>query len=70
MRVYYRRIHTAREKIMNNTELLKGLGLGIALGCTISMAMSSGKRKRKKCKHHTIRAVGDVVDNVTDMFGL
>ncbi|MCL2841870.1 MAG: hypothetical protein FWE28_00160 [Oscillospiraceae bacterium] len=55
---------------MNNTELLKGLGLGIALGCTISMAMSSGKRKRKKCKHHTIRAVGDVVDNVTDMFGL
>ena len=55
---------------MNNTELLKGLGLGLALGCTISMAMSSGKRKRRKSKNHAIRAVGEVVDNVTDMFGL
>ena len=55
---------------MNNTDLLKGVGLGIALGCTISMAVSSGKRKRKKCKHHTIRAIGDVVDNVTGMIGL
>ena len=55
---------------MNNTELLKGLGLGIALGCTISIAMSSGKRKHKKRKNQTIHAIGEVVDNVTDMFGL
>jgi len=54
---------------MNNTELLKGVGLGVALGCSISMVMSSGKRKRKKNKNDTIRAVGDVVDNVTDMLG-
>ena len=52
---------------MNNMDLIRGIGIGLVVGGTLSMALSSGKRRRKKCKHHTIRAIGDVVDNVTDM---
>jgi len=53
----------------NNTDLMKGIGIGLIAGCAIRMAMGAEKRKRKKCKNHTIRAIGDVVDNVTDMLG-
>ena len=56
--------------ISNHMDLLKGIGIGLAVGGALSLAMSSGKRRRKKCKNHTIKALGEVVDNVTDMFGL
>jgi len=55
---------------MDHRDMLKGIGIGLALGSAISMAMSSGRRRKKKCKNHTIKAIGDVVDNVTDMMGL
>ena len=55
---------------MNHMDLIKGVGVGIALGGLICLALSSGKRRRKKCKNHTIKAIGEVVDNVTDMLGL
>ena len=54
---------------MNNKDLIKGISLGLLAGGAISIAVSSSKRKRKKCKHHTIKAIGDVVGNVTDMLG-
>lgn len=55
---------------MNNTELLKGIGIGLIAGGAIQIVLTSGKRKRKKCKNHTIRAIGEAVDNVTDMLGV
>ena len=55
---------------MSNMDLCKGIGIGLLIGGAISLAMSSGKRKRKRCKNHTIKALGEVVDNVTDMLGL
>ena len=55
---------------MSNMDLLKGLGIGLALGGLIGLSLTSGKRKRKKCKNHTIKAIGEVVDNVTDMLGM
>ena len=55
---------------MNNKELLKGIGIGLVAGGAISIAVTARGRKRKKCKNHTIRAIGDVVGNVTDMMGL
>ena len=55
---------------MNNKDLMKGLSLGLIAGGAISLALSTGKRRRKRCKNHTIRAIGDVVDNVTDMLGV
>ena len=54
---------------MNNMDLLKGFGIGVLAGGALTVALASGKRKRKKCKNHAIRAVGEVVDNVTDMLG-
>jgi len=55
---------------MNNTDLMRGIGIGLAVGSVIGLAMTSGKRRRRKCKNQTIKAVGEVVDNVTDMLGL
>jgi len=52
---------------MSSLDLLKGIGIGLVAGGAITMAVGSGKRKKRKNKHHTIRAIGDVVDNVTDM---
>ena len=55
---------------LQNRDILKGIGIGLAVGSAVSMAMSSGRRKRKRNKNHTIKAIGEVVDNVTDMMGL
>ena len=55
---------------MNNVDFMKGIGLGLIAGGAISIALTARGRRRKKCKNHTIRAIGDVVDNVTDMLGL
>ena len=59
-----------KESKMDHTDLMKGIGLGLVAGGIIGIAMTSRGRKRRKCKNHTIRAVGDVVGNVTDMLGL
>ena len=55
---------------MDNMKFLKGIGIGLVAGGAISIALTSGRRRRNKCKHHTIKAIGDVVGNVTDMLGL
>jgi len=56
---------------MNKMDICKGLGigLGIVAGCAFKLFLCSKKRKLKKRKHHAIRAFGQVVDHVTDMFG-
>ena len=54
---------------MNNMDLLKGIGIGLVTGSALSIAVASGRRRKRKCKNHTIKAIGDVVDNVTDMLG-
>ena len=55
---------------MNNRDLVRGIGIGLAVGGALSLAMTSGRRRRRRCKNQTIKAVGEVVDNVTDMLGL
>ena len=55
---------------MDNMDFIRGIGIGLVVGGAVSLALSSGKRKRKKCKHHTIKALGEVVDNMTDMLGV
>ena len=54
---------------MDNKDLIRGIGIGLIASGVIGIALISGKRRRRKCKNHTIRAVGEVVDNVTDMLG-
>lgn len=53
----------------NHAELIKGIAIGLATGCVLKMALGAEGRRRKKCKNHTIRAIGDVVGNVTEMLG-
>lgn len=56
--------------MMKHMDLMRGIGIGLVAGGAISMALNSGRRRRKKCRNHTIKAVGDVVGNVTDMLGM
>lgn len=55
---------------MKNADFIRGIGVGLVTASALTMAMGSGKRKRKRTKNHTIKAIGDVVDNVTDLIGL
>jgi len=55
---------------MKHMDLMRGLGLGLLAGGAIGLVLTSGRRRRKRCKNHTIRAIGDVVGNVTDMLGV
>lgn len=57
-------------RMMKHMDLMRGIGIGLVAGGAISMALNSGRRRRKKCRNHTIKAVGDVVGNVTDMLGM
>jgi len=56
---------------MNKIDLWKGIGIGggIVAGCAFKMFLCSRKRRLKKSKHDAIRAFGQMVNNVTDMFG-
>jgi len=54
---------------MNNRDFIRGIGIGLIASGVVGVALTSGKRKRKKFKNHTIRAMGEVVDNVTDRLG-
>ncbi|MCL2827122.1 MAG: hypothetical protein FWD99_00090 [Oscillospiraceae bacterium] len=56
---------------MNKMDLWKGIGigLGIVAGCGLKMFLCSRRRKLNKKKHDAVRAFGQVVDNVTEMFG-
>ncbi|MCD7917399.1 MAG: hypothetical protein LUF84_02915 [Clostridiales bacterium] len=57
---------------MTKTNFLRGMGLGVAVGAAIGIAMTP-KRQRLLKNTHTgkaIRAVADVMDNITDAMGL
>lgn len=54
---------------MNHHDLIKGIGIGLVAGGALSIAVTSGGQKRRRKKGNTMRAVGEVVENVTDMFG-
>ena len=54
---------------MNNEGFIKGIGIGLVTGGIVGVVATSGRRRMKKCKNRTIKAIGDVVDNVTDMLG-
>ncbi len=48
-----------------------GMGLGIAAGAALGMAMSgSRKRKLKKAADKAIRAMGEMVDDLSEHMGM
>ncbi len=59
---------------MNKTmgDFMKGMGMGVALGCTAGIVGTCYMKKNKKgLKHNAgkaIHSIGDLLENVTDMF--
>ena len=57
---------------MKQIPFARGVGLGISVGVALGMAMH-GKRKRVLAKSKvgkTIKAVSDVIEDLTDAIGL
>lgn len=57
---------------MSSTNFLRGMGMGIAIGTAVGMVMTP---KRKHCMKKSpagkaIRAVTDVMEELTDTMGL
>lgn len=57
---------------MSSTNFLRGMGMGLAVGAAVGMVMTP-KRKhmmKKTAAGKAIRAVTDVMDELTDSMGL
>ena len=55
---------------MEKAEFFRGMGIGLVTGAAIGIAMMPKKRSLKSSAGKTIRAVGDVVDNITSAIGM
>lgn len=62
---------------MNNKTVgnfMKGMGMGVALGCTAGVVgvhylkKNAGKKGIKHNAGRALHSIGDLLDNVTDMF--
>ncbi len=62
---------------MNNKtvgDFMKGMGMGVALGCTAGVVgmnylrKNGGKKGIKRNAGRALHSIGDLLDNVTDMF--
>jgi len=57
-------------KKMKRMDFIKGLSLGLIAAGAIGLALNGDRRRLEKCKNHTIKAIGEAVDKVTDMLGV
>ncbi len=48
----------------------KGVGLGIMVGSTVGMMMKGNSGKSKNSWGKALKSMGEVVENVTGVFGL
>lgn len=61
---------------MNGMNFAKGVGVGIVVGSTIGMAVASTASNHKKPPQKNnvvgkaLKAMGDIVDNLGDSFGM
>ncbi len=53
-------------------DFMKGVGMGMALGCTAGIVgtcyVKKNKKGIKKNAGKTLHSIGDLLENVTDMF--
>ena len=56
---------------MDNRKFMTGLGLGMIAGGTISMMMAPAHRRSdtKKILSRALKGMGDVIDDVSSVFG-
>ena len=56
---------------MSNMKFLRGMGPGVAVGAAIGVAFApKGKSFKRTTAGKTIKAITDVVENITDAMGL
>lgn len=53
---------------MNRMTFVKGMGLGLVVGSAVGMAFAP--KKKKSAVGKALRAMGDVVEGITDTIGL
>ena len=53
---------------INNGSFYKGLGMGIVVGSAVSMAVKTGKNS-KNAWGKALKSMGEVVDNISGVFG-
>lgn len=53
---------------MNKMTFVKGMGLGIVVGSAVGMVLVP--KKKKSAVGKALRAMGDVVEGITDTIGL
>ena len=55
---------------MQSKTFLKGLGIGMAAGMAVALMAVPKKKGGKSMAGKAIKALGDIVDNVSDALGL
>ena len=56
---------------MSNMKFLRGMGLGVAVGAAIGVACApKGKSFKRSTAGKAIKAITDVVENISDAMGL
>ncbi len=56
---------------MTKGQFMAGMGIGLAAGAVMGMAMSvTKKRDIKRAADKAIKAVGEVVENISDSMGM
>lgn len=55
---------------MEKMDFFRGMGIGLVTGAAIGVAMMPRKRSLRNSAGKTIRAVGDVVENITSAMGI
>ena len=55
---------------INNGTFIKGLGVGMVVGSAISMAVKGGRNENKNAWGKALKSMGEVVENVSGVFGL
>ena len=56
---------------MTKHQFIAGMGMGVAAGAALGMAMSGTKKREiKRAGDKAIKAVGEVVENLSDNIGM
>jgi predicted small secreted protein len=56
---------------MTKHQFISGIGIGVLAGATLGLAMSTSKKREiKRAADKAIKAVGEVVDNISENMGM
>lgn len=56
--------------MVNNMNFVKGIGVGLVVGSAIGMVMAPPKKNEKTTLGRAVRAMGTVIDSISDSIGI